>query len=250
MIRKLKHLFSPSTPGKNLLFLSGLLVFTGLFPIQQPFPPDNLPADITLKMPRGKPDIQQNAGFNLPLEAEVSEISGKRQSLPLSCESRSAVDWAGYFGTEIDEIEFFEGIPSSDNPDLGFVGDVNGSWGQIPPDPYGVHAEPVAQRLREYRLKAKAVRGMTLEEIQAEIASGQPVITWVIGHVGFGDSEEYTSSSGETTVVAKFEHTVVVIGYTENKITVLDGSRIYSVYKKTFTRSWDVLGNQAVIWID
>jgi uncharacterized protein YvpB len=250
MILKLKQSFSCKLPEKNLLFLSGLLVFTGLFPVQLPFPPDNLPPEISLVITGENPDSQQNLDLNLPAEAEISEITGKRQSLPLSCESRSAVDWASYFGIRIDEIEFFDGIPSSDNPDLGFVGDVNGSWGQIPPDPYGVHAEPVAQRLREYRLKAKAVRGMTLEEIQAEIVSGQPVITWVIGHVGFGDPEEYTSSSGAKTVVAKFEHTVVVIGYTDNKITVLDGSRIYSIYKKTFTRSWDVLGNQAVIWID
>ncbi|MCK4451313.1 MAG: PD40 domain-containing protein, partial [Anaerolineae bacterium] len=72
-----------------------------------------------------------------PAEANVTNISGRPQALPLDCESRSAVDWAAYFGVEIDELEFLYGLPQSDNPDEGFVGDVHGSWGQIPPHPYG-----------------------------------------------------------------------------------------------------------------
>jgi uncharacterized protein YvpB len=186
----------------------------------------------------------------LPPEARVDQIEGYRQSMPLSCESRSAVDWAAYFGTIIDEEAFFEGLPVHDNPEKGFVGDVYGSWGQIPPDPYGVHAEPVAQRLREYGLQAKAVKNMTLTELQNEIASGKPVIAWVVGHVARGTPVPYTSSDGEITTVAKFEHTVLVIGYTKTKITVLDGAKEYSVYNGEFLKSWGVLEFQAVVWID
>jgi len=72
------------------------------------------------------------------------DIIGHGQSLPLSCESRSAADWASYFGVAIDELEFLGRLPISDNPEIGFVGDVNGNWGKIPPDSYGVHAGPVA----------------------------------------------------------------------------------------------------------
>src|SRR3972149_1337682 len=49
------------------------------------------------------------------------DIVGRPQTLPLSCEARSAVDWAGYFGFNIDEIEFFGRLPLSDNPDVGFA---------------------------------------------------------------------------------------------------------------------------------
>jgi uncharacterized protein YvpB len=186
----------------------------------------------------------------LPAAASVSDIKGRRQSLPLSCESRSAVDWAAHFGYDIDEKAFFGGLPSDDNPDKGFVGSVEGSWGQIPPDPYGVHSQPVAQRLREYGLNAMAVQGMTLEGLQAQIAGGKPVIVWVVGHIARGTPVPYTSSEGESTIVAKFEHTVIVIGYNEDRVTVLDGASVYSRYKGEFLKSWGVLGNQGVIWID
>lgn len=170
--------------------------------------------------------------------------------MPLSCEASSAVDWAGYFGVNINEKKFFNGLPSDDNPEVGFVGDVYGSWGQIPPKDYGVHAAPVAQRLREYGLNAKSVRHMTLEELKAEIAAGRPVILWVVGHVSRGTPVPYTASDGEETIVAKFEHTVIAIGYTESKIRVLDGSRKYYVYQGEFMKSWNVLENQAIVWID
>ena len=170
--------------------------------------------------------------------------------MPLSCEARSAVDWAAFFGIEIEEGKFFEGIPAADNPEEGFVGDVQGSWGQIPPDDYGVHAKPIAQRLREFGLNAKSLRHMTLDELKRQIAAGRPVIVWVVGHVNRGTPVPYTSSRGEITTVAKFEHTVIVTAYGEHKITVVDGARVYSIYEGEFMKSWDVLENQAVIWID
>ncbi len=186
----------------------------------------------------------------LPVRAHIEGIVGHRQSMPLSCESRSAVDWAAYFGKTIDENFFHNGLPVHDNPDKGFVGDVNGSWGQVPPKAYGVHGKPVAQRLREYGLKAKHVFDMSLDELKSEIAAGRPVMIWVVGHVGFGSPVKYTDSDGDISIVAKFEHTVIVIGYTENKITVLDGAKTYTRYNKVFLRSWGVLENQAIVWIE
>jgi uncharacterized protein YvpB len=91
---------------------------------------------------------------------------------------------------------------------------------------------------------------MTLEELKAEIAAGRPVILWVVGHVRRGTPVPYQSSDGEETIVAKYEHTVIAIGYTENKIKLVDGSRTYFIYQGEFMKSWNVLENQAVIWID
>ena len=73
---------------------------------------------------------------------------------------------------------------------------------------------------------------------------------WVVGHVGLGSPVEYIDSEGDVSVVAKFEHTVIVIGYTKNKITILDGAITYTRYNKEFLKSWGVLENEAVIWID
>ena len=220
--------------------------------IDLPSPTPTAPAPTRTPVPSlGSPPIPLDSfGQPVPASFLITDITGKRQSLPLSCESRSAVDWAAYFGETIDEIEFFEGLPQGDNPEEGFVGDVFGSWGQIPPEAYGVHAGPVAQRLREYGLNAKAVREFTWEELQAELAAGQPVILWVVGHIARGTPVPYTSSDGHETTVARFEHTVIAIGYSEYKITVLDGAKVYDRHKGEFLKSWGVLENQAVIWID
>jgi len=196
------------------------------------------------------PTLSVTTTPTLPAEANIEGIVGHRQSMPLSCESRSAVDWAAYFGETIDENSFHYGLPVHDNPDKGFVGDVFGSWGQVPPKAYGVHGEPVAQRLREYGLKAKHIFDMNLDELKSEIAAGRPVIIWVVGHVGRGSPAKYTDSEGDISIVAKFEHTVIVIGYTEDKITVLDGAKTYSRYTKEFLRSWGVLENQGIVWIE
>jgi len=186
----------------------------------------------------------------LPAKANITGMIGHRQSMPLSCEARSAVDWAAYFGKSIDEHKFFNGLPVHLNPEKGFVGNVYGSWGQIPPNDYGIHAKPIAQRLREFGLQAKHVRDMTWRDLQEEIAAGRPVIVWVVGHVGQGTPVPYTLPGGTETTVAKFEHTVIAIGYTEDKIVILDGAKTYTKYKGEFLKSWGVLENQAVIWID
>ncbi|MBE9524341.1 MAG: C39 family peptidase [Chloroflexi bacterium] len=183
----------------------------------------------------------------LPASANIYGIYGRWSAYSLDCESRSAVDWAGYFGVAINEITFFNSLPVSDNPDRGFVGNVHAPWGQIPPSAYGVHARPVAKLLRKYGLDAGAVKNMSWDALRTEITAGRPVIVWVIGHVERGTPVPYTSSDGHTTTVARFQHTVIVTGYSANSVTIVDGAWVYSRSKNDFLRSWGVLGNMAVI---
>lgn len=184
----------------------------------------------------------------LPAEAAISDFVGHKQTLSLSCEARAAADWAAYFGVAIDELTFLSQLPVSDDPDVGFVGDVRGEWGHVPPESYGVHAWPVASLLREYGLRARSVRYLSLDDLRAEIAAGRPVMVWVVGHVETNSvSLRYTASSGRQTLVAPFEHTVNVIGYTADSIAVQDGARKYTRPLDTFLDSWAVLGNMAVI---
>jgi uncharacterized protein YvpB len=185
----------------------------------------------------------------LPEEAAVATITGHAQRLSLSCEARSAADWAGYFGVAIDELTFLSQLPLSDDPDVGFVGDVRGSWGQTPPNDYGVHARPVARLLEHYGLPARSRRYMSLDDLRAEIAAGRPVITWVVGHVEAGGTPlRYTAGSGRETIVAPYEHTVIVIGYSPDTVTILDGARRYVRPLDVFVDSWGVLGSMAVVY--
>jgi uncharacterized protein YvpB len=93
-----------------------------------------------------------------------------------------------------------------------------------------------------------AKKNLPFERIKKEIAAGRPVMVWVIGSVQYGTPVEYTAkSTGNTTIVAAFEHTVLVVGYDENYVTILDGVSRYPVLKNQFLKSWGVLGNMAVV---
>lgn len=183
---------------------------------------------------------------SLPAQARISNFHGQDQAKPLDCESRVAVDWARFFGTSINELQFFNRLPTSKNPDKGFVGDVNGSWGQIPPNPYGVHADPVAALLREYGVAAYAHRPLSWDDLRWEIAQGRPVFVWITGAVTRGIPVYYIPPDSLFTIVARFEHTVTVIGYNATSVTISDGSNIYTRSIDQFLDSWSALGNMAI----
>lgn len=187
----------------------------------------------------------------IPNEVFITGIIGHRQHYAISCESSSAADWANFFGVEVFESEIQFKLPLSDNPDKGFVGDVNDPWGQVPPYSYGVHAAPIAKVLREdFYLPARGVKNFTLETLKQEIASGQPVIAWVIGNVVGGIPAEFTDQEGNTTIVAAYEHTIIVTGYSEEKIRYLNNGRFYETPTEVFLNSWGVLGNMVVYYDD
>ena len=189
---------------------------------------------------------------SLPPSAYIDGMSGQDQQLKLDCESRSAVDWARHFGVNIDEIDFLNHLPKSDDPETGFVGNPNGTWGNIPPNDYGVHAPPVAILLQEYGLTASSFKSLSWDDLRAEIASGNPAIVWIIGdnfrNIVNGTPHYYTAAStGNITVVAPHEHTVILVGYTPTSVTVLNGSRFFDVSIDQFLDSWSVLDFMAVL---
>jgi uncharacterized protein YvpB len=186
------------------------------------------------------------SGADVPIEASISGVIGNAQNHNLSCESRSAVDWAHFFGVSITESDFQSNLPPSDNPELGFVGYVDDPIGQIPPNSYGVYAGPVAQVLRDYGLSATAWKGYTYDELQRQIAAGKPVIVWIIGNTWSGSPSTYTTSDGTTVTVAHFEHTAIVTGYDEYGVTLVDNNMVYWRTTSAFLNSWNVLGNMAI----
>ena len=176
------------------------------------------------------------------------KISGHRQVYHLGCEASASVDWANYFGVSIYEYTFQVSLPHSDNPDYGFVGDVNSVWGQVPPYAYGVYAGPVADLLQKYGLNSKAVKGYTLAEIKQKLAESKPIIVWVIGNMEGGVPANYTDSQGRTTIVAAYEHVVILTGYSQDSIRYMTNGRFYDTPTSVFLNSWGVLGNMAVIY--
>jgi uncharacterized protein YvpB len=186
----------------------------------------------------------------LPPYASISGLYGSPQLYTLDCESQAAVDFARFFGVSINELDFISRLPYSDDPEEGFVGTANGPMGQLPPSDYGVHAKPIAKLLREYGVQAKAVRGWDLDKIRYEIASGRPVIVWIVNLPFDIETQDYTASNGNTTRVARFEHTWIVTGYNMNVFTVVDSQWTYNVKISTLVDRWGALGNQAIVLRD
>jgi uncharacterized protein YvpB len=185
---------------------------------------------------------------SIPNSASISGVIGHPQGYSLSCEARSAVDWMAFWNVEASEADFLSQLPRSDNPDRGFVGNPNDLWGKIPPLSYGVHAEPVADLIRQYGLQAEARRDLAWDDLRGEIAAGRPVIVWIIGQMWTATPRPYTDSEGHNTIVAGFEHTMILTGYDETYVYVVDSfsgqSQVYGV--QSFLNSWAVLGNMAV----
>jgi uncharacterized protein YvpB len=183
----------------------------------------------------------------LPAEHYISDIRGHEQFFPLGCETAAAKDWADYFSKDFSEYDFQYHLPISDNPDYGFVGDVNGPWGQVPPYAYGVYAGPVADLLNAYGVPARAYKNYTLDQLKAKIAQDIPVIVWVIGNVEGGVPTQYIDTTGRTVTVAAFEHVVIVTGYSQDRIRYMNEGKFYETPTKVFLNSWGVLGNMVVV---
>jgi len=185
---------------------------------------------------------------DLPPAASVEGVVGHPQGRNLSCESRSATDVAGFWGVGFEEDVFFRRLPKSDNPQRGFVGDVDGPAGSMPPVGYGVYAGPIAATLRSFGLEAEARRGWSLEGLKGELAAGRPVIVWATYDMRLGDVERWVSWDGESSAVVQWQHTFIAVAYDEGGLTLVDAYDGVAKYFSfgAFTPAWDQLGRLAV----
>ena len=174
-------------------------------------------------------------------------VKTKPKRYNLNCEARSAVDMAAFFGFSIDETEFTQRLPISDDPQLGFVGSPYDWAGNVPPKSYGVYPEPVAALLRSYGVNASARDKYTWDQLTGEIANGRPVMVWVVSAVVTGKVVMYTAeSTGNTYPVVALEHTVIVSGYGSDWVLISDSGGRYYRTKQQFLDSWGQLGNLAL----
>ncbi len=208
---------------------------------QEPTPQDNEEAVA---------EGETSQGGELPESHCIWNILGHRQFFPIGCEASAADDWAKYFGVEVNEFAFQVRMPISDNPDLGFVGDVNGPWGQVPPYAYGVHAGPVAGVLNEhYGMNAVGMKGFTTQELKEQIAADKPVIAWVVANCTWSEPYEYTDKAGNKVITAPYEHVVIVTEYDERSFRYMNNGKFYDIPTEYFERTWSVLGNM-VVYLD
>jgi uncharacterized protein YvpB len=175
-------------------------------------------------------------------------LEGRPQARSLSCESRAACDLLAFHGVEVPEDAFLASLPRSDNPDLGFVGDPDGPAGGMPPEPYGVHAGPVADALRAHGLDASRVCGRDLAWLRTELSAGRPVLVWVTAGLRPSPPVDLVDSAGRPFRAVRYEHAVLALRALPGRIVVLDPAhgeeRTWD--EAPFLAAWNLFGRCAV----
>jgi len=188
------------------------------------------------------------ASPDVPEEVYISSVVAYPQVRPLSCEARSAVDMAAFWGVVIGEEDFFDVLPRSDNPHEGFVGDVDDPPGSLPPGGYGVYAQPVADGLRRYGLDAHAHRWLGLTALKGELAAGRPVVVWATYHMLRPEIASWSSADGSVSIIVQWEHTFIAVGYDAAGVYLIDAYDAQTHYypAELFVPAWMQLNEMAV----
>jgi len=194
-----------------------------------------------LIIPTGQAIYQDQRGVQL------SGVPAYRQSLPLSCEAAALSIVTAYYGRPISEWVFIENMPHHPNPHYGFRGNMSGAFGGI--DNYGVYAEPLVPLLARYGFHAQAVYAQGDRSVLTrEIAAGHPVIVWITNNASV-QQRLRASYNGESFTLVPQEHVVVVYGYDDTQVYVVDpGDGQYRTFSwDDFMRAWGYFDGMALL---
>jgi uncharacterized protein YvpB len=178
-----------------------------------------------------------------PSEVHLS-VARQRQSHNLSCESSAASMVAGYHGIPLSEAEVLAALPLSDNPYLGFRGNVDGPTGGI--EDYGVYAGPILDILTNRGLQAWPVEG-GLDGIKGALARGNPVIAWIT-YDCWPSTPTSQMIGDQEVILVPYQHVVVVTGYSDSGVWAndpLDGQEDFYA-TADFERAMGYFGDMAI----
>ena len=240
----------PHNPSKKILYLLAIAILISFLAIGQ---------NGTVRI--SKKAVYTMAALLLSVERETEfklNIPFHRQEHSLSCEIATLKMALDYYKLDIPESELLEKLPFDTesrrnknntwgNPNLGFVGNIDG---KMPNEGYGVYEKPIAKLASRYR-RARSVENATLQEILTETAKGRPVIVW--GAIGSGKDISWKTSGGQEIKAVFGEHTRIISGFSgtvsnPEKVYLLDpiyGQRVMS--KEKFLADWALLDNKAVV---
>jgi N-acetylmuramoyl-L-alanine amidase len=133
------------------------------------------------------------------------------------------------------------------DPDLGFVGDIDGIMGKTG---YGIHWKPLA-RTAEHWKKARVIESGSVTRLVAELDQRRPVIAWGIDQPA--QELSWKTPKGRRVFALSEEHTRVVYGYEGDRkaprgFHVMDTQHGPQFWKTDdFLKNWDSFGRKAIV---
>lgn len=189
---------------------------------------DGVTSGMILKVPPA--DTAGVQLVNMPAAIEMSAVGSELTAVSVA---------TAYWGTSISENTLLESLEMSDNPHLGFRGDVNGEYGGT--DDYGVYAAPLSEALAEHGFIGEVFYADgDAAQLTERIDRGLPVVAWITYQTAEAEPQQVDDDVRPFTVVPG-KQAVVVYGYDDEGVLVVDvANGGYSHINWTdFMRSWN-----------
>jgi uncharacterized protein YvpB len=181
-------------------------------------------------------------------EAVIIEgVPSLKQRYSLSCEYAAAAAVTLFWGGEVvSQDHFISEVPTHPNPHQGFRGNINGPHGGT--KDYGVYAEPLVPVLESHGYDASVFYGGAAR-LRAELDEGHPVVVWLTTGKATPRQSFYQTYAGERFKLVPYEHTVVVYGYDEAGVYLMDvgdGGKYYTEWE-SFLPRWGYFDEMALV---
>jgi len=135
------------------------------------------------------------------------------------------------------------------DPYRTFVGDVNGS--EPARTGYGVYDPPVAFAAERAGAGAVPLENVDPSVIYQEVLNGNPVVVWVVNHLGTTTLRTWTAWDGRIVPYSVGEHAMTLVGvdYDRGMVTLHDPGNATSgtVSMQRFEASFNSFGRMAVV---
>lgn len=193
------------------------------------------------------PFVQQpSAAAAQGKEVLIDGVPSVKQWYSLSCEYAAAAAVTLFWGGElVGQNHFMSEVPSSPDPHLGYRGDIFGPFGGI--QDYGVYAEAMVPVLERHGYDATVFYG-GVGRLKSEIDQGHPVVVWITA--GRQARPVYRETyEGQPFKLIPGEHTVVVYGYDDAGVHVMDvgnGGKYYTDWD-SFLQRWSYFDQMSLL---
>lgn len=184
----------------------------------------------------------QVAETSLPASASVW-VPNYWQQRSLSCEYASTHIATAAFGDGVPESAFWNSIPVTSNPHLGYRGNIDGEWGNT--TDYGIYPEALVPVLNQNGYGADVFyAGSESAQLMQQIAWGRPVVVWL---AMWGDTAETYTNEGTYSVYSGM-HVMTAYGYDESGVYLSDPAKGTNLFFDwgTFLWMWGTIDGMAM----